>query len=160
MAAFGRFLAALPLIVISPVLVAIAATSLALGDALWALLGHRRPRADRQPDISAASIVIPNWNGRDLLASYLPSVIEAAAGNPRNEIIVVDNGSTDGSVELLDQRFPSVRVVRLPRNEGFGGGSNAGFLAARHDVVVLLNSDMRVDPGFLAPLLAGFSDEL
>ncbi|MBI3278722.1 MAG: glycosyltransferase, partial [Acidobacteria bacterium] len=47
-----------------------------------------------------------------------------------------------------------------PRNEGFGGGSNAGFLAARHDVVVLLNSDMRVDPGFLAPLLAGFSDEL
>ncbi|HYM10653.1 MAG TPA: glycosyltransferase [Bryobacterales bacterium] len=119
--------------------------------------------ADSLPSTGAASVVIPNWNGRDLLEKYLPSVIAALAGNPENEIIVVDNASTDGSVEFLRERFPPdlfplVRVVALDRNLGFGGGSNAGFRAARQDIVVLLNSDMRVDPGFLAPLLAGFED--
>ncbi len=69
--------------------------------------------------------MIPNWNGRDLLAKYLPSVIEALGGHPGNEIIVVDNGSEDGSAEFLRERFPSVRVLALDRNLGFGGGSNA-----------------------------------
>ncbi len=56
------------------------------------------------------------------------------------------------------QRFPQVTVLALPENLGFGGGSNAGFRAARNDIVVLLNSDMRVAPDFLAPLLEGFGD--
>jgi GT2 family glycosyltransferase/glycosyltransferase involved in cell wall biosynthesis len=75
-----------------------------------------------------------------------------------NEVIVVDNGSTDGSAEFLRRTFPSVKVLALPENLGFGGGSNAGFRAAANDIVVLLNSDMRVAPDFLAPLLEGFSD--
>ena len=97
---------------------------------------------------TAASVVIPNWNGKDLLAKYLPSVIQALAGNPCNEIVVVDDASTDGSADFLRAQFPQVHVVALPRNHGFGGCSNAGFQAARNDVVVLLNSDMRVDTGF------------
>ena len=103
--------------------------------------------------------MIPNWNGRDLLGKYIPSIIEALAGNPDNEIIVVDNGSEDGSAEFLREHFPSVRVLALDRNLGFGGGSNAGFRAAKNDIVVLLNSDMRVEPDFLAPLLEAFTDE-
>ena len=95
--------------------------------------------------------MIPNWNGRDLLERYLPSIVEALAGNPDNEIIVVDNGSSDASVAMMQERFPSVRVLALDRNLGFGGGSNAGFRAAKNDIVVLLNSDMRVQPDFLAP---------
>ena len=55
--------------------------------------------------------------------------------------------------------FPGVRVLELDRNYGFGGGSNRGFAAAKNDIVVLLNSDMRVAADFLAPLLEGFSDE-
>ena len=55
--------------------------------------------------------------------------------------------------------IPQVRVLALPENLGFGGGSNAGFRAAKNDIVVLLNSDMRVEPDFLAPLLEGFTDD-
>ncbi len=71
---------------------------------------------------------------------------------------MVDNGSTDGSAEYLREQFPQVNLLALPRNLGFGGGSNAGFRAAKNDIVVLLNSDMRVAPDFLAPLLEGFRD--
>ncbi len=120
--------------------------------------GIRNRLTTFRPDHSAATVVIPNWNGRDLLAKYLPSVIEALASNPRNEIlVVVDNASTDGSAEFLRSQFPNVRVLALDRNYGFGGGSNRGFAAASNDIVVLLNSDMRVAPDFLGPLLAGFS---
>jgi len=80
------------------------------------------------------------------------------ASDPANEIIVVDNGSTDGSVEFLRAAFPQVKVLALPTNLGFGGGSNAGFRAAKNRLVVLLNNDMRVAPDFLRPLVEGFRD--
>jgi O-antigen biosynthesis protein len=160
MAAFGRFLAELPLLIASPFLIAITALSLAVSDLLWVLLGSRRKPAGIRPRNESASVVIPNWNGRDLLEKYLPSVIEAMGGNSQNEIVVVDNGSTDGSADFIEQAFPSVRVVRLSENKGFGGGSNAGFRAARNDIVVLLNSDMRVEADFLVPLLRCFDDDL
>jgi GT2 family glycosyltransferase len=103
--------------------------------------------------------VIPSWNAKDLLQLYLPSVVEALRSNPGNEVLVVDNASTDGTAAWLRENFPSVKVIEMPKNLGFGGGSNAGFRAARNDIVVLLNNDMRVEPGFLAPLLAAFTDE-
>ena len=132
----------------------------ALVVALADLIPHRRRLpADSLPRTDAASIVIPNWNGRDLLEKYLPSVLEAAAINPANEVIVVDNGSSDGSAAWVRERFPGVRVIALEKNLGFGGGSNAGFRAAKHDIVVLLNSDMRVAPDFLPPLLEAFTDD-
>ena len=154
-----RILQGLPLALLSPFFLILAAAALALCDVITKLL-PRRPPVATQPGASAASIVIPNWNGRDLLEKYLPSVTAAAARVADSEVIVVDNGSTDGSVEFVREHFPQVRVWALPENLGFGGGSNAGFREARHDVVVLLNSDMRVEPDFLAPLLAGFTDEL
>lgn len=158
MATFKRLLKALPLLVLSPFLIAIAALSLAIAD-MVSLFPRKRLGNATRPSTEAASVVIPNWNGRDLLEKYIPSVIAALAGNPENEIIVVDNGSADGSVEFLRAQFPHVQVLALEQNFGFGGGSNAGFRAATNDIVVLLNSDMRVAPDFLAPLLQGFADE-
>ncbi|MBI1787541.1 MAG: glycosyltransferase [Acidobacteria bacterium] len=159
MRALARLLRSLPLLLISPLLVAISALALLFVDVVWKLFGRPAVRRDRKPSTAAVSVVIPNWNGRDLLEKYLPSVETALAGNPANEIVVVDNGSSDGSAEMLREKFPRVKVLALERNLGFGGGSNAGFRAAANDVVVLLNSDMRVEPDFLAPLLEGFSDE-
>jgi GT2 family glycosyltransferase/glycosyltransferase involved in cell wall biosynthesis len=157
--AMWRILIGLPLALLSPILLIIAAGALGLCD-LMALLRRRSPLpADTQPDTRAASIVIPNWNGRDLLEKYLPSVIAAAAQREGSEVIVVDNGSTDGSAELVLQKFVTVRLIALDENLGFGGGSNCGFEHARNDIVVLLNSDMRVERDFLAPLLDGFTDE-
>ncbi|MBM3736573.1 MAG: glycosyltransferase [Acidobacteria bacterium] len=158
MRALLGFLRAIPLLLLSPLLTTVPALALLATDAAFALFGRRRPPANRTPNTRTASVVIPNWNGRDLLAKYIPPLIEALAGHPGSELLVVDNGSSDGSVDFLRSTFPEVRVLALPRNLGFGGGSNAGFEAAANDIVVLLNSDMRVDPGFLRPLLDGFTD--
>ncbi len=156
--ALGRIFFGLPLAILSPLLLLIAAVSLAVTDLIARLTPGRTLAQDTRPDTTSAAIVIPNWNGRDLLEKYLPSVIAAAERVPGSEVIVVDNGSTDGSAAFLRESFPQVRIVALETNLGFGGGSNAGFKAARHDVVVLLNSDMHVEPDFLQPLLDGFTD--
>jgi GT2 family glycosyltransferase/glycosyltransferase involved in cell wall biosynthesis len=161
MAFLKRFVRALPLLILSPFFLAISALTLAFVDLLWRLFGKTSAEIqlpERKSARSAASVVIPNWNGKDLLAKYLPSVIEGLKGNPENEIIVVDNGSSDGSAEFVRDQFPQVKLLALPVNLGFGGGSNEGFHEALNDVVVLLNSDMRVAPDFLAPLLEGFRD--
>ena len=73
------------------------------------------PGSDSKPATDAASIVIPNWNGRDLLAKVLPSVIASIETHPGSEIIVVDNGSEDGSATFIRENFPQVRVLALDR---------------------------------------------
>lgn len=152
----GRLLRQGPILLLSPILILLELLALWLTDLLWLAIGRRQAAPNVTPKAHAASVVIPNWNGKDLLEKYLPSVITALAGHPDNEVIVVDNGSTDGSADYVRQRFPSVKLIALERNLGFGGSSNTGFRAAKNDIVVLLNSDMRVAPDFLAPLLKGF----
>ncbi len=161
MRALGRLLRAVPLLLTGPLVTALTALVLALTDLLWLFLGRRRETegSDAPPSRSAVSVVIPSWNGRDLLEKYLPSVVEALSDYPGREIIVVENASSDGSADFLRARFPQVRILQPARNLGFAGGANAGVRAARNDLVVLLNNDMRVDRGFLAPLLEGFTDE-
>ncbi len=157
--AFLRLLKQLPLAVLSLAYVPLSWAALWLADICFFFFGRRRLTPDSRPATASATVVIPNWNGRDLLEKYLPSVLDAMRGHPGNEVLVVDNGSTDGSADFLRTHFPEVNLLALPHNLGFGGGSNAGFRAAKNDIVVLLNSDMRVDAGFLQPLLDGFSDE-
>lgn len=96
------------------------------------------------------SVIVVNYNGRRLLADCLHSLRRQTYPRHRFEIVVVDNASTDGSAEFLQQRFPDVRLVRLSRNTGFAGGNNAGFTVARGEWIALLNNDAVAEPGWLA----------
>lgn len=103
--------------------------------------------------LPVASVAIVNWNGRHLLADCLPSV--AALDYPRGdlEIVVVDNGSRDGSVEWLRAEWPAVRVVAHGENRGFAAAANDAARAATGAVVAFLNNDCRVAPGWLRALV-------
>ncbi len=159
MRVLAAILKGLPLLILSIPLLLVALLVFAATDLFWLLFGKKRIGPDTRPSRQAATVVIPNWNGRDLLEKYLSSVVKAIEANPRNEVIVVDDASTDGSAAFVRQRFPDVRVLELEKKHGFGGGSNAGIRAANNDIVVMLNNDMRVMPDFLKPLLDGFTDE-
>ncbi len=97
-------------------------------------------------------VVILNWNGENHLRRFLPSVIEATSAEA--EIVVADNGSTDGSVSLLKEQFPSVSVLLLDRNYGYAEGYNRALDRLEADYFVLLNSDVETPPGWLEPLVA------
>ncbi|HYF65302.1 MAG TPA: glycosyltransferase, partial [Herpetosiphonaceae bacterium] len=98
------------------------------------------------------SVVVLNWNGRDLLADCLRSLSGQIGADA--ELIVVDNGSRDGSAAYVRQEWPGVRLLALPTNRGFSGGVNAGLHVARGDYLVLFNNDAVAAPDFLARLTA------
>ncbi len=101
-----------------------------------------------QPTVS---VVIVNWNGRHHLGECLDSLLAQDAGDM--EIVLVDNGSKDGSAEFVRERYPGVRLVGLHENAGFAGGNNAGIAIARGKYVALLNNDTRADKVWLTSLL-------
>lgn len=106
---------------------------------------------DSQPLVS---VVIPHWNA----AHHLPACLESLQRQtyPRVEVIVADNGSTDGSLELLARDYPWVRVLPLGENRGFAGACNAGMREARGAFVALLNNDTEADAHWLAEVVAAF----
>jgi GT2 family glycosyltransferase len=103
-------------------------------------------------DAAAVSAVIVNWNTRELLDECLSSL--RAHGGRAVEIVVVDNGSTDGSVALLHERWPDVRVIANPENRGYQAANNQGMSAATGDLLLLINSDAMLQPGCLDALVA------
>lgn len=102
--------------------------------------------ASRRPRFS---VIIPSYNGAELLQSCLESLLDMHEPAGGHEWIVVDNGSTDGTVDHLRQRFPQVKVVTLPHNRGFAGAITAGVRKAEGQYVVFLNNDMRVSRDWL-----------
>jgi hypothetical protein len=101
--------------------------------------------------MTRASIVIPTWNGAGLLNDALLSLRRQTRRD--FEIIVVDNGSTDGTAALLAAQHPDVRLIEMGRNRGFAAAVNAGIGAARGDLVVLMNNDVEAAPGWIAALI-------
>lgn len=98
------------------------------------------------------AVVILNWNGRDMLRTFLPGVI-AHSRQPDTAVFVADNGSTDGSVEMLRSEFDEqVKIIELTENHGFAEGYNRALAAVEARYAVLLNSDVEVTPGWLDPL--------
>lgn len=97
----------------------------------------------------SVSIVIPNYNGRHLLQEYLPYTYEVATdAGIVYEIIVVDDGSKDDSVEFIRSAYPQVNLVINPENKGFSYTCNRGIEVARYELILLLNSDVKLTPGY------------
>lgn len=97
------------------------------------------------------TVVIPNWNGERFLRLCLDSLRRQTF--PDFETVVVDNGSSDGSLSLLKRDFPEVRALALGKNRGFSAAVNAGIGASGAELVALLNNDTEQDPGWLAALV-------
>jgi GT2 family glycosyltransferase len=108
------------------------------------------------PNLPLASVIIPNWNG----AHHLPVCLDAlrAQTYPHVEVILVDNGSTDGSQALVEEQYPEVRLLALDRNLGLTGGNNAGFRVAKGEILISLNNDTEADPRFVEALVTALQD--
>lgn len=99
------------------------------------------------------AVIILNWNGAELLRRFLPSVI---ANTPEDlaDVIVADNGSSDKSLQILAEEFPSVKVIRFRENLGFAEGYNRAIAScAGYGLTVLLNSDVETPEGWLQPIV-------
>lgn len=93
-----------------------------------------------------------NWNGRNFLEKFLPTLL-AHTQDPATEIIVADNDSSDDSVAFLTEKYKNLRLIRLERNHGFAGGYNETLRHVEAEYYLLLNSDIEVTPGWLSPLV-------
>ena len=103
-------------------------------------------------DKKKVAVVILNWNGAALMERFLPLVVRYSPEEIA-EVVVADNGSTDDSLRILAEKFPSVRVVRFTQNYGFAEGYNRALQQIDVPYAVLLNSDVEVTPGWLeAPI--------
>lgn len=96
------------------------------------------------------AIVILNWNGAHMMRTYLPTVIK---NSPEAEVIIADNASSDDSLKMLASNFPEIRTIVLDKNYGFAEGYNKAFKQVEAEYYLLLNSDVDVPEGWLAPLL-------
>jgi GT2 family glycosyltransferase len=99
------------------------------------------------------SVIVLNYNGRAFLSECLPSIFKISYPKSSYEVILVDNGSADGSVEYVKEKFPSVRILALKDNHGYAGGNNRGAAFARGEFVAFLNNDTIVDAEWLGELV-------
>lgn len=98
------------------------------------------------------SIIIVNWNVRDLLEKCLTSIYKETQ-NLDFEVIVVDNASNDGSVKMIKEKFPQVRLIANKENKWFAGGNNQGFAVASGDLILFLNPDTVVLDGVIGKMV-------
>lgn len=121
---------------------------------LWSHKRWKASKAECERGVRMkVSVVILNWNGCDMLRTFLPSVIRYSKSE-EVEVCVADNGSTDASVEMLREEFPCVRIIVLDQNHGFADGYNLALQQVEAEYVVLLNSDVEVTEHWLEPMIS------
>ena len=99
------------------------------------------------------AVIILNWNGINLLKEFLPTAVAFTSGE-EVDLIVADNGSTDGSAEWIQENCQEVKLIRFEKNYGFAEGYNRAISATRYPFTILLNSDVEVTRGWWQPLLS------
>ena len=104
------------------------------------------------------AVVILNWNGKNFLPQFLPSVLASTYSN--YEVIVADNGSSDDSLAFLKEQYPSIRVISFVSNLGFAKGYNEALKLIEADYYALLNSDAETQPGWLEPMARLLENDL
>jgi len=103
------------------------------------------------------AVAILNWNGFNLLTKFLPSIVEKT---PKNiAIYIIDNGSTDGSVKFIENRFSSIKIIKLDKNYGFAKGYNLGIKKINAEIICLLNNDVEVTTNWTDPVIDLFKTE-
>lgn len=102
----------------------------------------------RDPKIA---VIILNWNAKELLGRFLPGVVKYT-NYPDVDIVVADNGSTDGSVEFVKENFPTVSIIAFKENYGYAQGNHLALIETQCDYALFLNNDVEVTPGWLEPL--------
>jgi GT2 family glycosyltransferase len=105
--------------------------------------------------LEKVGVAILNWNGEKLLPQFLPSVLEHS---PEGSVFVIDNGSSDNSIDILRSDFPKAKLIVLEKNHGFSEGYNLGLADIDTEIVVLLNSDVEVTANWLTPLIQSFDE--
>jgi len=119
-----------------------------------------QPQPTPLPNVSSkslVSVIIVSWNGVKYLKNCLKSLLNEQY--PDLEIIVVDNASTDGSPEYVAKHFPDVKIIRNNRNLGFSKGINIGLKSATGKIVILLNQDTEVLPGWIVAIINGLNSD-
>ncbi|MFZ4671276.1 MAG: glycosyltransferase family 2 protein [Flavobacterium sp.] len=102
------------------------------------------------------AVVILNWNGANLLEQFLPGAVRYSE---EATVYVVDNASTDSSIEVIKTQFPSVKIIQNDGNYGFAKGYNVALQQVEEDYYALINSDIEVTEGWLTPILSIFNKE-
>ena len=116
------------------------------------LEAHSAGRVTGTEDMKSTAVVILNWNGRQHLEQFLPSVVQHTP--PQVRIIVADNGSTDDSLGFIERHYPIIEIIRLAENYGFAEGYNRALEQVDAEFFVLLNSDVEVTARWIEPLVA------
>lgn len=108
--------------------------------------------------MSKCAVVILNWNGKQMLEAYLPSVVKYSNGDGI-EVVVADNNSSDDSVSFIQEYYPQIKLVCLAENYGFAEGYNRALLEVNAEYYLLLNSDVRVSPSYLEALIEALDED-
>jgi len=109
--------------------------------------------------MNTVSIILVNYNGADVLINCLNS-LEKFIPKDNCEIILVDNNSQDNSIDIVDNKFPEIKLIKLPENVGFGAGNNAGAKVAKGEFLFLLNTDIILKSNILSHLIELMSANL
>lgn len=114
----------------------------------------------KNDDMAKVKIIILNWNGKDDTCECVDSLLDA--GCVKSQIIIVDNGSNDGSVAVFCERYPDIKTIVNDANLGYAGGNNIGIrkaIESNAEYILILNNDTTVEPGFLEPLVNTLKNE-